>query len=157
MIEVIQEVESDHRDRSGRHRLPKAANWGKVPRGLSKGAPCPHPRVVRPHELLHKRLGIQAFFFHAPLPRRPCMGEPPCKPGGGIDSSKHQFPRQTDQGQDTEVITHMCRQVDSLTLGLTVADRREFASGNWPFSLVPSGSQPQAQSRTHGITSTICT
>ena len=56
-----------------------------------------------------------------------------------------------------KVTTRLWRQVDRLTLGVTVADRWDFTSGNWAFSLVPSGSQPQAQSRTHGITGTICT
>ena len=56
-----------------------------------------------------------------------------------------------------EVTTRLQRQVGRLTLGLTVADRWETASGNWGFSLAPPGSQPQAQSRTRGIRSTICT
>ena len=98
--EVVPRVGSDHKDPSGYPRLPKAAGWGRVPTGLFLGAPCPYPRresrVVKPHELLHKGSGIKAIFSLAPLPRRPCMGESPCSLGGGVDSSNHQFPRQTD-------------------------------------------------------------
>ena len=105
MTEVVPQVESDHKDPSGYPRLPKAAVWGRVPTGPSLGAPCPYPRresrVVKPNELLHKGSGIKAVFSLAPLPRRPCMGESPCSLGGGADSSNHQFPRQTDRGQDT--------------------------------------------------------
>ena len=86
--------------------LPKAAGWGRVPTGASKGAPCPYPRrescVVKPHKLHHKGSGIKAVFSLAQLPQRPCMGESPCSLGGGVDSSNHRFPRQTDGGQDTE-------------------------------------------------------
>ena len=76
-----------------------------LPTGPSLGAPCPYPRresrVVKPKELLHKGSRIKAVFFLALLPRRPCMGESPCSLGAGVDSSNHQFPRQTDRGQDT--------------------------------------------------------
>ena len=103
--EVVTQVESDNKDPSSYPRLPKAAGWGRVPTGSSLGAPCPYPRresrVVKPNELLHKGSGIKAVFSLAPLPRRPCMGESPCSLGGGVDSSNHQFPRQTDRGQDT--------------------------------------------------------
>ena len=55
------------------------------------------------------------------------MGESPCSVGGGVDSSNHQFPRQTDRGQDTEAATRLQVRpgVGRLTLGLTVADRLE--------------------------------
>ena len=53
-------------------------------------------------ELPHKGSGTKAVFSLAPLPRRPCMGESPCSLSGGVDSSNHQFSRQTDRGQDTE-------------------------------------------------------
>ena len=99
-------MESDHRDPSGRFRLPKAEGWGGGPTGPSKSAPCPYPRressVVKLHELLHKELGIRAVFALAPLPRRPCVGEAACSLDGGFDSSNHQFPRQTERSQDTE-------------------------------------------------------
>ena len=74
--------------------------------------------MVKPNELLHKGSGIKAVFSLAPLPRRPCMGESPCSLGGGVDSSNHQFPRQTDRGQDTG-------GRHPTALGLTVADRWE--------------------------------
>ena len=99
------QVESDHNDPSGYPRLPKAAGWGRVPTGLPSGAQCPYPRresrVVEPNELLHKGSGIKAVFSLAPLPRRPCMRESPCSLGRGVDSSNHQFPRQSDRGQAT--------------------------------------------------------
>ena len=47
------------------------------------------------------------------------MRQSSCSLGGGVDSSNHQFPRQTDRGQDT----------GRLTLGLTVADRWECSQG----------------------------
>ena len=83
--------------------------------------------MVKPHELLHKGSGIKAVFSLAPLPRRPCMGETPCSLGGGVDSSNHQFPRQTDRGQDTggRHRLQVRLRVGRLTLGLTVADRWE--------------------------------
>ena len=103
--EVVPQVESDHKDPLGFPGLPKAAVWGRVPTGPSLGALCAYPRresrVVKPKGLLHKGSGIKAVFPLAPLPRRPCMGESPCSLGGGVDSSNHQFPRQTDRGQDT--------------------------------------------------------
>ena len=102
---MVPQVESDHKDPLGYPRLPKAAVWGRVPTGASLGAPCPYPRresrVVKPNELLHKGSGIKAVSSLAPLLGRPCMGESPCSLGGGVNSSKHQFPRQTDRGQDT--------------------------------------------------------
>ena len=73
--------------------------------GLPSGAPCPYPRresrVVKAHELFHTGTGIKAVFSLALLPQSPCMRESPCSLGRGVDSSNHQFPRQTDQGQDT--------------------------------------------------------
>ena len=131
MTEVVPQVESDHKDPSGYPRLPKAAVWGRVPTGLSLRAPCRYPRresrVVKPNELLHKGSGIKAVFSLAPLPRRPCMGESPCSLGGGVDSSNHQFPRQTDRGQDTggRHRLQVRLRVGRLTPGLTVADRWE--------------------------------
>ena len=67
------------------------------------------------------------------------------------------FPGVLTEVRTPKVTTGLRRQVSWLTLGLTVADRCEFTSGNWDFSLAPSEYQPQAQSRTHGITGTICT
>ena len=85
--------------------FPRPQSGGESPRGPSLGAPCPYPRresrVVKPNELLHKGSGIKAVFSLGPLPQRPCMGESSCSLGGGVDSSNHQFPRQTDRGQDT--------------------------------------------------------
>ena len=84
--------------------FPRPAGWGRVPTGPSSGAPCPYPRresrVVQPNELLLKGSGIKAVFSLALLPRRPYMRESPCSVGGGVDSSNHQFPRQTDRGQE---------------------------------------------------------
>ena len=86
---MVPQVESDQKDPSGHPRLPKAAGLGRLPTGLSSGAPCPYPRresrVVKPSELLHKESGIKAVFSLAPLPRRPCMGESPCSLGGGVN------------------------------------------------------------------------
>ena len=67
------------------------------------------------------------------------------------------FPGRLTEVTTPEVINRLWGQVVRLTPRLTDADGREFASGNWAFSLAPSGSQPQAQSGTHGITGTICT
>ena len=84
--------------------FPRPAGWGRVPTGPSSGAPCPYPRresrVVQPNELLLKGSGIKAVFSLALLPRRPYIRESPCSVGGGVDSSNHQFPRQTDCGQE---------------------------------------------------------
>ena len=84
--------------------FPRPAGWGRVPKGPSSGAPCPYPRresrVVQPNELLLKGSGIKAVFSLALLPRRPYMRESSCSVGGGVDSSNHQFPRQTDRGQE---------------------------------------------------------
>ena len=82
--------------------FPRPQSGGESPRVL----PWAHhvrceSRVVKPNELLHKGSGIEAVFSLAPLPRRPCMRESSCSLGGGVDSSNHQFPRQTDRGQDT--------------------------------------------------------
>ena len=79
--------------------FPSPAGWGRVPTGPSSGAPCPYPRresrVVQPNELLLKGSGVKAVFSLALLPRRPYMRESSCSVGGGVDSSNHQFPRQT--------------------------------------------------------------
>ena len=79
--------------------FPRPAGWGRVPTGPSSGAPCPYPRresrVVQPNELLLKGSGIKAVFSLALLPRRPYMRVSSCSVGGGVDSSNHQFPRQT--------------------------------------------------------------
>ena len=84
--------------------FPRPAGWGRVPTGPSSGAPCPYPRresrVVQPNELLLKGSGVKAVFSLALLPRRPYMRESSCSVGGGVDSSNHQFPRQTDRGQE---------------------------------------------------------
>ena len=105
MTEVVPQVKSDARDLSGYPELPKAAGPGRVPTGLPSGAPCPYPRrksrVVNRHELLYKGSGINAVFSLALLPRSACMREFSCILDGGVDSSNHQFPRQTDRGQDT--------------------------------------------------------
>ena len=57
------------------------------------------------------------------------------------------FPGRLTEVRTPEVTTGLRKQVDRLTLGSTVADHWELASGNWGFSLAPSESQPQAQSR----------
>ena len=102
---MVPQVKSNHKDPLGYPKLPKVAGWGRVPTGPSSGAPCPYPRresrVLKPQELLHKRSGIKAVFSLALLPRTPCMKESSCSLGGGVDSSNHQFPRQTDRRQDT--------------------------------------------------------
>ena len=41
---MVPRVESEHRDRSGRSGPPKAAGWGRVPTGPSKGARCRYPQ-----------------------------------------------------------------------------------------------------------------
>ena len=94
-------------------KLPKARRLGRVPTGPSSGAPCPYPYDASPEchsrtpyepqivrELLLKGSGIKAVFSLALLPRRPYMRESSCSVGGGVDSSNHQFPRQTDRGQE---------------------------------------------------------
>ena len=58
--------------------------------------------MVKPHGVLDKELGIKAVFCLTPLPQRPCVGESPCRLGGGVEPSNHQFPGQTDRSQDTE-------------------------------------------------------
>ena len=84
--------------------FPRPAGWGRVPTGPSSGARCPYPRresrEVQPNELLLRGSGIKAVFSLALLPRRPYMRESSCSVGGGVDSSNHQFPRQTDRGQE---------------------------------------------------------
>ena len=66
------------------------------------------------------------------------------------------FPGRLTKARTLKVTIRQRRQVGRLTMGLTVADRWEFASCNWAFSLALSGSQPQAQSQTHRITGKIC-
>ena len=104
--------------------FPRPAGWGRVPTGPSSGAPCPCPRresrVVQPNELLLKGSGVKAVFSLALLPRRPYMRESSCSVGGGVDSSNHQFPRQT-----FPVRLQVRLRVGRLTPGLTVADRWE--------------------------------
>ena len=103
----------DPKDPSGYPKLPKARRLGRVPTGPSSGAPCPYPYDASPEchsrttyepqivrELLLKGSGIKAVFSLALLPRRPYMRESSCSVGGGVDSSNHQFPRQTDRGQE---------------------------------------------------------
>ena len=114
--------------------------------------------MVKPQEHPHKQSSMKAVFPLAPLPRRPYIGESSCSLGGGVESPNH----QGSQGKLTKVRTpkvtiQLPRQVDRLTPELTAADRWEFTSGNWAFSLTPSGSRQQAQSWTHGITGAICT
>ena len=104
--------------------FPRPAGWGRVPTGPSSGAPCPYPRresrVVQPNELLLKGSGVKAVFSLALLPRMPYMRESSCSVGGGVDSSNHQFPRQT-----FPIRLQVRLRVGRLTLGLTVADRWE--------------------------------
>ena len=104
--------------------FPRPASRWRVPTGPSSGAPCPYPRresrVVQPNELLLKRSGVKAVFSLALLPRRPYMRESSCSVNGGVDSSNHQFTRQT-----FPIRLHVRLRVGRLTLGLTVADRWE--------------------------------
>ena len=104
--------------------FPRPASWGRGSTGPSSGAPCPYPRresrVVQPNELLLKGSGIKAVFSLALLPRRPYMRESSCSVGGGVDSSNHQFPRQT-----FPIRLQVRLRVGRLTPGLTVADRWE--------------------------------
>ena len=83
--------------------------------GPSSGAPCPYPRresrVVQPNELLIKGSGIKAVFSLALLPLRPYMRESSCSVGRGVDSSNHQFPRQTDRGQEHRRLPSDCKCV----------------------------------------------
>ena len=56
------------------------------------------------------------------------MRESSCSVGGGVDSSNHQFPRQTDRGQEhrkAAIRLQVRLRIGRLTLGLTVADRWE--------------------------------
>ena len=85
--------------------------------------------MVKKHELLHKGSGIKAVFSLAPLPRKPCMGESPCSLGGGVDSSNHQFPRQTDRGQDTEGhhLNAECKKIDiSIAISIHLQSKKLF-------------------------------
>ena len=70
------------------------------------------------------------------------MGESPCSL-----PQTSTFSGRLTEVRTPEVTIPLRRQVARLKLALTVADRSEFASGNWAFSLAPSGSQPQTQSR----------
>ena len=105
MTEVVPQVESDHKDPSGYPKLPKARRLGESPHGSFLGRTMSisirrESRVVQQNELLLKGSGIKAVFSLALLPRRPYMRESPCSVGGGVHSSNHQFPRQTDRGQE---------------------------------------------------------
>ena len=132
--------------------FPRPAVWGRVPTGPSLGAPCPYPRresrVVQPNELLLKGSGIKAVFSLALLPRRPYMRESPCSVGGGVDSSNHQFPRQT-----FPIRLQVRLRVGRLTLGLTVADRWECSQATEPPAWRHQDPHITA-TRAHGITGT---
>ena len=98
-------VESDHKDESGYPKLPKARRLGESPHGSFLGRSMSisiqrESRVVQLNELLLKGSGVKAVFSLALLPRRPYMRESSCSVGGGVDSSNHQFPWQTDRGQE---------------------------------------------------------
>ena len=92
--------------------------------------------VVKPHELLNKGSGVKAVFSLAPLPRMPRMEESACSLGGLKPAVS-----QADMVQTLEVATKLQRQVGRLTLGLTMADRWELASGNSAMGLAPLASQ----------------
>ena len=91
--------------------FPRPADWGESPRVLPR-AHHVHIHTTRVQsdtaellkgilrELLLKGSGIKAVFSLALLPRQPYMRESSCSVGGGVDSSNHQFPRQTDGGQE---------------------------------------------------------
>ena len=132
--------------------FPRPAGWGRVPTGPSSGAPCPYPRresrVVQPNELLLKGSGIKAVFSLALLPRRPYMRESSCSVGGGVDSSNHQFPRQT-----FPIRLQVRLRVGRLTLRLTVADRWECSQATG----LPAWRHQDLHitaNRAHGITGT---
>ena len=132
--------------------FPRPASWGRVPTGPSSGAPCPYPRresrVVQQNELLLKGSGIKAVFSLALLPRRPYMRESSCSVGGGVDSSNHQFPRQT-----FPIRLQVRLRVGRLTLGLTVADRWECSQATG----LPAWRHQDLHitaTRAHGITGT---
>ena len=85
--------------------LPRPASWGRVPTGPSSGAPCPYPYDASPEwysrtsSSLRDRASRPSFpspYYH----EGPYMRESSCSVGGGVDSSNHQFPRQTDRGQE---------------------------------------------------------
>ena len=92
-------------DPSGYHKLPKARRLGESPHGSFLGRTMSisirrESRVVQPNKLLLKGSGVKAVFSRALFPRRPYMRESSCSVGGGVNSSNHQFPRQTDRGQE---------------------------------------------------------
>ena len=130
----------------------RPAGWGRVPTGPSSGAPCPYPRresrVVQPNKLLLKGSGIKAVFSLALLPRRPYMRESSCSVGGGVDSSNHQFPRQT-----FPIRLQVRLRVGRLTLGLTVADRWECIQATG-FPTSRHQDLHITATRAHGITGT---
>ena len=133
--------------------FPRPAGWGRVPTGPSSGAPRPYPRresrVVQPNELLLKGSVIKAVFSLALLPRRPYMRESSCSVGGGVDSSNHQFPRQT-----FPIRLQVRLRVGRLTLGLTVADRWECSQATG----LPAWHHQDLHitaNRAHGITGTL--
>ena len=76
------------------------------------------------------------------------MRESPCSVGGGVDSSNHQFPRQT-----FPIRLQVRLRVGRLTLGLTVADRWECSQATG----LPAWRHQDLHitaSRAHGITGT---
>ena len=102
--------------------------------------------MVQPNELLLKGSGVKAVFSLALLPRRPYMRESSCSVGGGVDSSNHQFPRQT-----FPIRLQVRLRVGRLTLGLTVADRWECSQAT---GLPAWRHQDLTANRAHGITGT---
>ena len=103
--DVVPHVERDHSNLSGSPGFLRSHTGGESQRVFPR---VPHvnfhnasPKVVKTHVLVNKRMGIRAIFSLAPLPRRPCMEESPCSLRGGVDYSNHQFPTQTDGGEDT--------------------------------------------------------
>ena len=150
---MVPQVESDHKDPSGYPKLPKARWLGESPHGSFLGRTMSisirrESRVVQPNELLLKGLGIKAVFSLALLPRRPYMRESSCSVGGGVDSSNHQFPRQTDRGQEQVRL-----RVGRLTLGLTPAERWECSQATG----LPARRHQDLHitaNRAHGITGT---
>ena len=132
--------------------FPRRAGWGRVPTGPSSGAPCPYPRrksrVVQPNELLLKGSGIKAVFSLALLPRRPYMRESSCSVGGGVDSSNHQFPRQTDRGQEHRRSPSDCKCVSAANPHLLrFSQICPKLVTFWPFSLLRRNRRPAAQSQ----------
>ena len=84
--------------------FPRPADWGESPQVLPRRTMSisirRESRVSQPNELLLKGSGIKAVFSLALVPRRPYMRESSCSVDGGVDSSNHHVPRQTDRGQE---------------------------------------------------------